>query len=93
MGRVAIRLRNVMFAIVLGICFSADFCSAESALDEGIYIFFDGERVNIDDIVCDSGKLISVHKHKIYCIKCLGCDPRKHHECKSRCKCKHPKLR
>jgi hypothetical protein len=63
--------------------------------DEGIFILFEGEKdyININEIFCDSAGLISVHKHKIYCIKCLGCDPRKHGDCKSRCKCKHPKLR
>lgn len=104
MIRVATVLRKAMLTLVVGMCYCASFCSADSAVnvepqgiqftDEGIFILFDGEeRVNIDDVVCDSGKLISIHKHKIYCLKCFGCDPRKHGDCKSRCKCKHPKLR
>lgn len=66
-----------------------------SITEEGIFVYVAEEQgyVQVDGLTHDTYGLITLHKHKIYCLKCLGCDPENHPKCKDRCKCKNPKLR
>lgn len=66
-----------------------------SISEEGIFVYVAEEQryEQVDGLTHDTFGFITLHKHKICCLKCFGCDPKKHRKCKDRCKCKNPKLR